>query len=196
MILSLELSRSRLGGRGVGKALPSRAGLEWVGSKAARIRAAVPSPFRVLIPPTSPPRRGSGDLWGDCGTGGAARAAIGSPACRSRPASQRKRRLKRRARDVSGASIESERHPSAAQAALQAPAARRSTFRSGSQALAGRVRRACCWGLAVRPRGGHPLPLMSRCCERRTGGGPKARSAGRSAATRKEDGPEGPRPAA
>ena len=54
----------------------------------------------------------------------------------------------------------------------------------------GAARRACRWGSAMRPRGGATRPLMSRSAERRTAGGPQARSRrDRSAAH-----PEGGRP--
>ena len=136
-------------------------------------------------------------MWGDCGMGGAARAAtVLVQAWRARPASQRKRRLKRRAsgfwlaRRLKATVTHLPRWRGLASApGTTLPIPIKAVGVSGAQSAARRR-----WGSAVRPRGGRARPLMSRCCERRTEGGPQARSAGRSAATRKEDGPAGPRP--
>jgi len=109
---TLSLPPGRAGG-GESPAITGRVGMGGVKGSANTGRCFKPVPR--AYPPTSPPRRGSGDLWGDCGMGGAARAAIVvSQPWRARPASQRKRRLKRRARAFPGASLESARHPSVA----------------------------------------------------------------------------------
>jgi hypothetical protein len=127
--------------------------------------------------------------------GGAARAAgVVVAAWRARPASQRKRRLKRRARASSGATLESDRHPSVA---LARPCKRHRRAAppsvQGSAGLAGRVRRASMLGMSRAAKGWARPPLDEQVCREedcRRAAGPVPQ--GRSAATRKEDGPAGP----
>jgi hypothetical protein len=162
-------------------------------SKAARIRAAVSSPFRVFIPPQVPLAEDRGTCGGiaewaarpvlpacfyHCGDRGRLHSASGGST--GVPAG------------FAGTPVESDRHLFVARAR---PGKRR---RRGASHLvpdlAGRARAARRrWGLAVRPRGGRARPLMSRCAERRTEGGPKAWSR-RDGAQRPErrTGPSGP----
>lgn len=122
-------------------------------------------------------------MWGDCGMGGAARAAIVvSQPWRARPASQRKRRLKWRARAFPGASLESARHPSVA-LARPCKRQRRDAINSdqGMPGLAGRSR-AWPLGISRAAKGWACPPLDEQVfreedCRRAAGPVPQGRSA-------------------